>query len=153
MRMYAPIVNYSMRSQTLSSHSEESGTIGSGVTKALVSDASTAGALSAAKLRTSSAGAGADGDGGDGGGTAAGLEYVSATPAVTKLKFSKSGSILFCCYSSAPYCVMWNTLTGVYIDAVNHPQYISDLTLTADGKNVLTSSWDGLIRVWRSAEP
>ncbi|ODV76658.1 guanine nucleotide-binding protein, beta subunit, partial [Suhomyces tanzawaensis NRRL Y-17324] len=70
-------------------------------------------------------------------------------PGIISLDFSKSGRLLYVCYSDFG-CMIWDTLKNDIIGTVgnDHMGKINQVNVSPDGIAVATASWDSTIKVW-----
>ena len=47
--------------------------------------------------------------------------------------------------------MLWNASTGDLIRTFDHGWYISSVTFSPDGTQILTGSWDGDVKLWNVA--
>lgn len=72
------------------------------------------------------------------------------TPGVVSLDFSKSGRLLYSCYSDYG-CIIWDTLKGEIVGALGmagHLNKVNQVSSSPDGLIICTASWDQTIKVW-----
>ena len=72
------------------------------------------------------------------------------TPGVVSLDFSRSGRLLYSCYSDYG-CIIWDTLKGNIVGALGmagHLNKVNQVSSSPDGLIICTASWDQTIKVW-----
>lgn len=72
------------------------------------------------------------------------------TPGVVSLDFSRSGRLLYGCYSDYG-CIIWDTLKGNIVGALGmagHLNKVNQVSSSPDGLIICTASWDQTIKVW-----
>jgi guanine nucleotide-binding protein G(I)/G(S)/G(T) subunit beta-1 len=67
---------------------------------------------------------------------------------ITSVCFSLSGKLIFAGYDDYN-CYVWDTAVGCLTDQlIGHDNRVSCLGMTADGKALVTGSWDTLCKIW-----
>lgn len=72
------------------------------------------------------------------------------SPGVTSLDFSKSGRLIYSCYSDYG-CIIWDTLKGDIVGTLGlagHLNKVNQVSSSPDGIGICTASWDQTIKVW-----
>lgn len=78
------------------------------------------------------------------------IESVYNTPGVISIDCSKSGRLIYSCYSNYG-CIIWDTLKNEVVGTIgadDHSNVINQVKISPDGIGLCTSSWDSTIKVW-----
>ncbi|ODV70183.1 guanine nucleotide-binding protein, beta subunit [Hyphopichia burtonii NRRL Y-1933] len=78
------------------------------------------------------------------------IESVYNTPGVIAIDCSKSGRLIYSCYSNYG-CIVWDTLKNEIVGTIgadDHSNVINQVKISPDGIGLCTSSWDSTIKVW-----
>ena len=75
---------------------------------------------------------------------------LDPTDGVATLDFSRSGAFMMVSYNNDNHHVLvWNILTGEYIQELKHDGHVPCLKMSPDGTRLLTACWDHNLKIWQ----
>lgn len=67
---------------------------------------------------------------------------------ITSVDFSNQGHYLIAAYDDQPFCRVWGTATGKFLQELSHDQRVAAVMVSETGFAIATGCWDKQIRIW-----